>query len=125
MKHSLASKLQQMLMCSKLSSSGYRHLILVSSAMGYKSWYHGETNAEMSMVNTCGSEAQHLPPPFKVYTTHLSQNKVLGIKVFLYLIYSNSTALNSTWHTIPENSMLQQHLKYQNRDGAGEGGKLK
>lgn len=128
-KHSLASKLQQMLMCSKLSPSGYRHLIQVSSAMGYKSWYHGGTNAEMSMVNTCGSEVQHLPPLFHVYTTHLSQNKVLGIKVFLYLIYSDSIALNSTWHTIPEDSMLQQHccvnLKYQNRDGAGECGKLK
>jgi len=85
-KHSLASKLQQMLTCSKLSSSGYRHLILVSSAMGYKSWYHGGTNAEMSVVNKCGSEVQHLPPPFHVYITHLSHNKVLDIKVFLCFI---------------------------------------
>jgi len=85
-KHSLACNLQQMLICNKLPSSGYRHLILVSPAMEYKSWYHGETNVEMSMVNTCGSEVHHLPPPFHVYTTHLSQNKVLGIKVFVYLI---------------------------------------
>jgi hypothetical protein len=66
---------------------------------------------------------------FHLYITHLSQNKVLDIRVFLYVIFSNSIAFNPTRHTIPEDLMLQQHccvnLKYQNRDGAGEGGKLK
>jgi hypothetical protein len=42
-KHLFACNLQQMLF-SKLSSSGFRHLILVSSVIGYKFWYHGATN---------------------------------------------------------------------------------
>jgi len=46
---------------------GYRHLTLISSILGYKSLWHGTTNAKMSFVNMWKSDVYQLLPMYHVY----------------------------------------------------------
>jgi hypothetical protein len=82
----MARHLQQMLARSKLSPPGYKNLILISLC-----WYTCLRATVEQYVNVCGDYVEVLcvPQAIHVPCTHLRQNEVFGIRMFI-LFFKNS-----------------------------------
>jgi hypothetical protein len=90
--------LQQTSTWSKLSPPSYRFFIPISYILGHKTWCHGDTNAEISMVILLKSEVYHLLPVCHVHIKIRTNFSALECSVALFS-YHFCISLSRVRHT--------------------------